>query len=301
METAGFLVVTADDFGIGRETSRGIVDAARQGPVTATSALAVAEACEASLPLLDEAPALELGLHVALTGRFRPLAATARSGFVGRDGRFGEPRHLALGCLARRVSRAAVRDEIGAQAERLRRLAGRPLVHFDGHHHVHQLPLIREVVAELAQEGVLPGITRVTVEPPAVRRMVRGERLHRAILHRLGRTARAVFTAHGLSTNDALFGTLRPAAAGFPWAAHLAHLPAGGVVEWLVHPGRPDPTLAGRDGYREGRMTEWRALTAPEHRRWWEHLPRAGKSRLAGPHPAGVLRPAPSAGPTNFA
>lgn len=282
METVGLLVVTADDFGIGWETSRGIVDAARRGPVTATSALAVAEACEASLPLLGDAPAIELGLHLALTGRFRPLAATAASGFVGRDGHFGEPRQLLLGCLARRVSRAALRDEIATQAERLRRMAGRPLVHFDGHHHVHQLPLVREVVVELARERVLPGITRVTVEPTGVRRMVRGERFHRAILHRLGRTAHAVFTAHGLRINDALFGTLRPAAVGFPWAAHLAHLPPGGVVEWLVHPGRPDPTLAGRDGYRERRVTEWRALTAPEHRGYWEDLPRAGKSRLGG-------------------
>jgi hypothetical protein len=50
----------------------------------------------------------------------------------------------------------------------------------------------------------------------------------------------------------------------------------------MVHPGRPDPALRGVDGYVEGRVAEWRALTAPEHRAMWERLPwpRGGKSRL---------------------
>jgi chitin disaccharide deacetylase len=280
---ARLLVVTADDFGIGLETSRGIVDTARDGPVTATSALVVTDACEASLPLLDEVPGLELGLHIALTGRFRPLVATRASGFVGRDGRFGDVAGLLLSCLARRVSRAALRDEIAAQVERLQRLARRPAVHFDGHHHVHELPLVREVVAELSQEGVLPPLTRVSTEPTGVWRLVPGERFQRRVIHWLGRRAKPIFAAHGLWTNDTAFGRPLPAGAGgFPWVAHLRSLPKEGVVEWIVHPGRPDPTLRGVDPYVEGRVTEWRALTAPEHRAQWQQLPwpRAGKSPL---------------------
>jgi predicted glycoside hydrolase/deacetylase ChbG (UPF0249 family) len=266
------------------ETSRGIVDAARRGPVTCTSALVVAEACERSLPLLDEAPGLELGLHVALTGRFRPLAATRASGLVGRDGRLGDLAGLVLACLTRRGARAALRDEIAAQAERLRRLAGRPPIYFDGHHHVHELPVVRDVVAELARDGVLPAVTRVTVEPPGVRRHAPGLRVRRRILDGLGRAAGRTFAAAGLRANDTLFGMLLGprAGGGFPWAGHLAHLPAGGAVEWMVHPGRPDPALRGVDRYVEGRVAEWRALTAPEHRAAWEALPwpRGGKSRL---------------------
>ena len=276
------LIVTADDFGIGMETSRGIIDAARDGPVTATSALVVAEQCERSMALLPAAPGLELGLHLALTGRFRPLMATPASGFVGRDGRFGGLAGLALACGLRRASRAALRDEIAAQAERLRRLAGRPLAHFDGHHHVHELPVVREVVAELSRAGGLPLATRVTAEPPGVRAGVPGERLRRAAIDGLGRWARAGFEAAGLRMNDAAFSTLRPSATGFPWQAYLAHLPPGGAVEWIVHPGRPDPTIHGTDGYVEARVVEWRALIAPEHRPLWERLAwrRGGKSAL---------------------
>jgi predicted glycoside hydrolase/deacetylase ChbG (UPF0249 family) len=301
------LVVVADDFGIGVETSRGIIDAARDGPVTGTSALVVAEACEASLPLLDGAPDLELGLHVALTGGFRPIQATRASGLVGRDGRFGSLATLCAACLTGRVSRAALRDEIAAQAERLRRLADRPPVYFDGHHHAHELPVIRDVVAELAQAGVLPAVTRVTPEPEGIRRRLTGDRLRRRILDALGRRAASHFARYALRTNDTLFGTFvdpaRAVTGGFPWAAHLSHLPEAGVVEWMVHPGRPDPTLRGIDPYIEGRVAEWRALTAPEHRAAWAGLPwpRVGKASLrvgegGGPSSRPGTGPVPSGG-----
>jgi predicted glycoside hydrolase/deacetylase ChbG (UPF0249 family) len=280
------LVVVADDFGIGVETSRGIIDAARDGPVTATSALVVAEACEASLPLLEDAPGLELGLHVGLTGGFRPVVATRASGFVGRDGRLGSMAALFVACLTRRISRAALHDEIAAQAERLGRLAGRSPVYFDGHHHAHELPVIREVVAELAREGVLPAVSRVTPEPEGIRRSVTGDRLRRMVLDALGRRTASLFARHALEANDVLFGTFidprRPVTGEFPWAVHLSHLPAAGVVEWMVHPGRPDPTLRGVDPYIDGRVAEWRALTAPGQRAAWAGLswPRGGKARL---------------------
>jgi predicted glycoside hydrolase/deacetylase ChbG (UPF0249 family) len=281
------LVVTADDFGIGVATSQGIAEAAGLGPVTATSALAVAPAFEASLPLLAQAPAMEIGLHVALTGRFRPLVATPASGFVERDGHFGTPGRLLLACLSRRVSSAALADEIEAQVERFRRLIGRSPAHFDGHHHVHEWPAIRDVVARLAADDVLPRITRVTIEPDGVRRRVPGDRVRRWILDGLGRKAREVFRAAGLAINDSMFGPLMPSRPdpGFPWAAYLAQLPAEGAVEWVVHPGRPDPTLRAIDWYAEGRVVEWQALTAPEHRVLWEGLgrTRSGKSALQVP------------------
>ena len=96
----------------------------------------------------------------------------------------------------------------------------------------------------------------------------------------------------GLAANDFLFGLLLPPRAddGFPWAPHLAQLPAEGaasVVEWMVHQGRPDPALPALDEYVDGRVAEWRALTAPEHRALWA-LPgwtRTGKSTL-GARPA---------------
>ena len=112
-----------------------------------------------------------------------------------------------------------------------------------------------------------------------------GDRARRWALDRLGRRAASLFARRGLRANDALFGPLidPERVSGFPWAAHLRHLPAAGVVEWMVHPGRPDPTL--RDPYVHGRVVEWRALTDPEHRAAWDRprWPRGGKARLRDP------------------
>ena len=82
--------MTADDFGIGLATSRGIIDAHLNGPVTATSVMTVTgDHLKRSVPLLSAAPNLETGIHLVLTrcGE-KPLMARESSGLVGRDGEF---------------------------------------------------------------------------------------------------------------------------------------------------------------------------------------------------------------------
>src|SRR5438093_12314714 len=79
------LVVTADDFGIGRKTSEGIIRAHQHGPVTATSLMSITgDHVRSSIPLLADAPNLDVGLHLVLTNcGEKPLVARESSGFVG--------------------------------------------------------------------------------------------------------------------------------------------------------------------------------------------------------------------------
>src|SRR3954451_14933165 len=82
------LVVTADDFGIGRKTSEGIIKAHLHDPVTATSLMAITgDHVRASVPLLADAPNLDVGLHLVLTNcGEKPLMARESSGLLARDG-----------------------------------------------------------------------------------------------------------------------------------------------------------------------------------------------------------------------
>src|SRR3954453_7628502 len=105
------LVVTADDFGIGRKTSEGIIRAHREGPVTATSGMAVTgDPIKSSVSLLESVPDLEVGLHLVLTGPGgQPLALRGRaSGLTGRDGRFLSNGQMWAKAWTGRLSRAAV-------------------------------------------------------------------------------------------------------------------------------------------------------------------------------------------------
>jgi chitin disaccharide deacetylase len=256
--------VTADDFGIGYETSRGIVEAHLAGPVSATSVMVVAaEQLKRSLPLLNRAPGLRLGLHVTLTANpGMPLRARKRSGLVNRRGEFASLGILLARCVLRRVDRSALRDEISGQVELFQKLVGRAPEYVDGHQHCHQFAVVRDVVAELIDAGVLPRAVRCTPEPPAVRRGIRVERSRRSLIHAVGVKSRPVFAAVGGIMPDYFVGVLSPAMLRLenPWEPYVRLLPARAEVELGVHPGRLDESLRGRDPYIQPREAELQAL-----------------------------------------
>jgi len=270
------LVVTADDFGIGVDTSRGIIRAHRHGPVTATSLMAITgEHVRASVGLLADAPDLDVGLHVVLTDcGHPPLVAGRSSGLVGRDGRFLSNGRLWRKAFSGRLNQAAVAEEIAAQAELFRQLLGRPPAFVDGHHHAHQLPIIRDALLDVIRQSLLPPVTRITVEAPKMIRRVASARARRVAADFLGRRAAPTFRRNGLFANDYFFGMLAPRLLrlDFPWRAFLNHLPDSGVIEWVVHPGMADESLIGRDDYRTARVKELESLTNPQGVEAWKHL-----------------------------
>lgn len=258
------LTITADDFGIGYETSRGIVDAYLAGAITRASAMVgTGQHLERSAELLGRAGAMPLGLHLTLTGRAAaPLVARRSSGLVDRSGAFHGLPQLAIRCAARRVDDRAVEDEVRAQAEKFSATFGRAPTHVDGHHHAHQLPVISAVVAEMASRGELPRRIRLTVEPRALRK-VPGARARRAVIHGLGHRAAMEFHSARAIVPDGFFGVLSAemlARAENPWAAYLSAIPETGNLEMMVHPGYPDASLAGREDHAARRTVELGAL-----------------------------------------
>lgn len=228
------VVVTADDFGIGLETSRGILDAVRAGAVHQISVMVVTgDHLQRCLDLLPVPPALPVGLHLTLSSRAgEPLTASRRSGLVARDGSFVTLSTLLLRGLCRRLDTAAVADEVLAQLERFRRLFGRPPDHLDGHQHAHQIPQIAEVIRDLLAGGLLPRNIRVTTPPvrPLAPRQTRREVLRKAppdvrraelwvrarltarrtLIHQLGRYARPHFSTASAQLSDGFLGIIPP-------------------------------------------------------------------------------------------
>ncbi|MGD0140122.1 MAG: ChbG/HpnK family deacetylase [Tepidisphaeraceae bacterium] len=287
------IVVTADDFGIGRRTSEGILQAHLQGPVTATSLMVVTgDHVRASLPLLAEAPNLDVGLHLVLTRcGHAPLVARKSSGLCDDDG-FVTNGRLWIRSMTARLDRNAVTDEIAAQAQLFHKLVGRLPTHVDAHHHAHQLPVIRGALLEVMARGLLPAVTRVTVEPGAMMRFAPGVRARRCAAHLLGKRAAKLFWRRGVWANDFYFGMLDSASLrrDAPWRHFLQRLPDFGVVEWVVHPGLPDETLRGRDSYSVQRWAELRSLIDPAHALQWQRLRPllTRKSVLAPGRPASI-------------
>lgn len=233
------LIVHADDFGISESVNQGIVDAHRRGIVTSTSVMANGAAFEHAVALAKGCPTLDVGVHLTLTEE-APVGEPA-AGLVGANGRF--PPHalqFAARYAAGKIPLRAVRAELHAQIRRVLD-RGLPVSHLDGHQHVHVLPGIARVVAELAKAN---GIR--TVRYPAervrgymLRNLAGARRLAEQIalgafcalspLRELKRIDEFVGFYFGGRLDEANLATV------------LAGLPPGRTAELMCHPGDHDP------------------------------------------------------------
>ena len=249
MDGKRYLVVTADDYGIGPATSRAILDLAIQGRVTATvllvnsphAAAAVDEWRQAGRPM-------ELGWHPCLTLDRPVLPPAAVPSLVDRQGRFWPLGRFLIRLLSGRIRAAEVQAELGAQLERFEDLVGFPPPVVNSHHHVQVFPPVGPILAGLLQGGrELPYVRRVREAWRALA-LVPGARLKRLFLSHLGRRDAARWHRQAFPGNDWLAGITDPPCVADPdfLARWLTRVP-GDVVELTCHPGYFDPTLIGRD------------------------------------------------------
>jgi predicted glycoside hydrolase/deacetylase ChbG (UPF0249 family) len=169
LETSGQvrLVVNADDFGMSPSISRGIVRAHREGIVTSTSLLGNCGDLDAARALLAEAPALGVGVHLALVGG-SPVADPARvpsllgpnGGFLSRGGEF------IAAWTKRHIVADDVEREFDAQVARVRD-AGIAIDHLDTHHHLGFLPVVGRSVEAVAKRHGIAAI-RSEIETPTL-------------------------------------------------------------------------------------------------------------------------------------
>lgn len=241
------LIINADDLAMSASTNLAILEAHQRGVVTSASLMA-------NMPALDHAveqvvrpcPRLGAGIHLCLTSGRPLLAAREVPLLVGGDGLF---RHGFLGLVRLLRSRhghdarAQIAREWQAQAARIDACAI-AIDHLDSHHHVHVIPELFPLAAEIAgRRGLavrLPdeawrfswsGLARLP------QRVLRGNVLKKLLLSRFARQARRarfpVFHA------DHYFGVLDTGEmTGRAWRSILASLREG-VTEVNLHPGDP--------------------------------------------------------------
>lgn len=264
------LLVTADDFGIGPDTSRGILDLARLGAVTSTVLLVNSPHAADAVQLWAAAgrPA-ELGWHPCLTFDAPVLPAAKVPSLVGPDGRFHPLGTLLKKVAFGRVDGGQVEAEFRAQYGRFRDLTGRPPANVNAHHHVHIFRVIGDALLRvLAGQKPRPFVRRV-VETRRTLMGVGGSRVKRGALNHFGKSAARRQAAAGFPGNDELLGVADPAgveeAEFFPrWLAAST----GEWVELMCHPGHADDELAGRETPADcrRRVTEFARLSDPRFR-----------------------------------
>jgi hopanoid biosynthesis associated protein HpnK len=264
MSDALRLIVNADDFGMTEAVNSGIVESHDRGIVTSASLMATGAAFEHAVALAKTRPQLAVGVHLTLTEQ-RPLTGTAAASLVGPDGCF--PPHLVQFAgrhMRGKVALAEVRAELDAQIRKVRD-AGIAVSHLDGHQHVHVLPGIAAIVAELAAAH---GVRAVRYPAERVRiymlrslgnarrlaeQVVLGAICALSPLRRLRRTDSFVGFYYGGRLDENNLATV------------LGRLPSRGTVELMCHPGGDD-TRAAEGYWQYSWAAERAALTSPRIR-----------------------------------
>ncbi|MBD3379595.1 MAG: ChbG/HpnK family deacetylase [Candidatus Omnitrophica bacterium] len=151
------LVINADDAGLSSCVNEAVIKCLEEGAVTGTSVMPCGESFSEASAMLKDAGVTEAGLHITLTGGFKPASSSASEVYslLGEEGRFpatyiGLFRRLAAG----KVSAGHLRKELGAQLDALRE-EGLTVTHIDSHEHVHMFPgILSEVIALAGRSGV---------------------------------------------------------------------------------------------------------------------------------------------------
>jgi len=229
------LIVTADDFNLSEGVSRGIIEAHHHGIVTETSVMVNLGDLQYAAAMLAAAPRLGVGLHLNIT-RGCPVASPGVvAGLLGLDGQFlGSPQ-----ALPAQLWSAAVQAEFQAQLDTFIQAFGCLPQHLDTHHHVHQHPVVLDVLLDLAAALQLP-------------------------VRSLDAPMRAAVTARALASPAHFLGD----AADEPyWTVTrlLSTIQAlqPGVTELMCHPGYFDDAIA-YSRYGRQRDVERQTLCSPE-------------------------------------
>jgi predicted glycoside hydrolase/deacetylase ChbG (UPF0249 family) len=250
------LVVNADDFGFTPDVNAGIVEAHRDGILTAATLMANGDAFADAVRCARETPTLDIGCHLVLIGGHSLVTKKAFPATVPQ---------LAAALATGRIR---VYDELAAQVRRMLD-AGLQPTHLDTHKHTHLAPTVLDAVARLAEEFGVHWVRRPFDFPlHALREGVpRMKRLTSDALGLLRRRFHRVLRQHGCRTTDhfagfQITGRLRTAE-----LVELMSVIPEGSTELMVHPGHCGPELrAARTRLKECREAELEALVAPEVR-----------------------------------
>ncbi|NXP89590.1 YDJC deacetylase, partial [Passerina amoena] len=278
------LIITGDDFGYCPRRNQGIVDCFLAGAVSNVSLLVNGSAA-ADAAKLARRYNIPIGLHANLS-EGSPVCEVLKtnSSLLNQDGFFHGKMGFRTALSKGLLKMSEVKQELKAQVELFRELTGHLPPHMDGHQHVHVLPEVRNVFAEVLEEygikytrvPIEPGLHNCDWIPPSLMDFYLG-------VEEDSFNTVDVFTKHGIRWADIYIGlstmgrnmSVSSIQSAIDSAVQQlpARAPRGGTVtiELMVHPGYPSvPPVGGcgegPDDFSQSweRLHELQTLIKPE-------------------------------------
>ncbi|UOQ46702.1 chitin disaccharide deacetylase [Gracilibacillus caseinilyticus] len=218
------ILFNADDFGLTKSVTDGIVEAHLNGVVSSTTLMMNAKATEYAVTMAQQTPSLHVGIHLVLTWG-KPLRNDL-PGLTNHNGEFKYSKHFLKETI---TDLHAVKAEWQTQIEAFLK-TGLPLHHIDSHHHIHGWEPLKPIILELAHMYQVP----VRYTPS----------LHTASDILL--TAQLYTNFYGDGVDLDIFEKIRQ-----------IHTPS---IEVMTHPGYVDQDLVAASSYQHMRENELEAL-----------------------------------------
>jgi len=257
------LVVCADDYALSEGVSRGILELAADGRISATSVMTNMPAWPRLAPALRPlADRIGIGLHLNFTTAL-PLGPLPS---IAPGGSFPALQDLLQRAYTGRLPAPEVRAEIERQLEGFERAFGAPPAFVDGHQHVHVLPVIRPTLLRALRDRGLEG--RLWLRDPSdgilpiVRREVSASKA--LIVKALATGFRRAARGAGFDTNEGFSGFSPLDVATPPERVfRQAFVDLGPRPVVMAHPGHFDETARSIDPAGENREHELAYLGSP--------------------------------------
>ncbi len=265
------VIINGDDFGLTQGINKAIERLHHRGRLNSTSLLVNTTWSEEAIEFALGSPELRLGIHLNLsTGR--PLSsAKSAATLVRRNGHFYEMPVFLSRLLANLIKIDEVEIELRAQIEKALNRGLKPQ-HLDSHMHFHAIPILAELVNDLAKSyGIAtvrnPNLSAFLMPYPGRDRVIL-DAIYGTWGRLLSKTQAALDKRnHGLnyisSQSDQLLYLrwfLRPGSD--PAALFQASIDRlnGRSLEIIAHPAEEDETLSSYSRYVKGRQREFSFL-----------------------------------------
>ena len=146
------LSICADDFGITHNVNKAIIKLILNKRLTETSCIVLTENFKKDAKkLISFKNEIGIGLHLTLTD-FKPLSEKYN---LNINGNMPSNLSLLIKCMQKKIDKKLIFDEIDLQILNFKKHFGFYPNFIDGHHHVHQFPLIRECLIDVIKKRKL--------------------------------------------------------------------------------------------------------------------------------------------------
>jgi predicted glycoside hydrolase/deacetylase ChbG (UPF0249 family) len=252
----------ADDYGISPAVSKGIRELVAMGRLNATSVMVVASSLDRSeadsLKMLNaNARRVAIGLHVTLTGKFKPMSKGFRP---TRHGTFLSLAEMMVRGRLGLLNRERLAVEIATQFDAFVTQFGQTPDFVDGHQHAHLFPQVREALLGVMQKKAPQAWVRQCGGVPTL--AISFWDYKTRILDALSRRFRKLAAQHDIRTNPAFAGvydfTIDQVDFARLFPGFLRDLPPRSVV--MCHPGFVDAELERLDPLTTQREREYAYL-----------------------------------------